>query len=85
MSVVNADDAPSVTQRIHSVTGDRDAEAKALAEHSDDRVDEEDAELAVARAHGDVTGGPTPHRDPEDLADPADARAAHEDRASPST
>jgi hypothetical protein len=71
------DDTPSARQLLHAATGDRDAEAKALADRSSEDVSEEDAKLAVERAHGDVHGGPKPERD---VASPEDAEAvAHSD------
>ena len=71
------DDSPSVRQLLHAATGDRDAEAKALADRSPDDVSEADAKLAVERAHGDVQGDPKPERD---VASPEDAEAvAHSD------
>jgi hypothetical protein len=42
---------PSVRQWLHSATGDRDAEARTLAEEAD--VSEEHAEHAVRTAAGD--------------------------------
>ena len=63
-------DAPSLRQRLHSATGDRDAEAAALADRSDD-VSEETAREAVRRAHGDVTDDG--HVPDADLATVADA------------
>ncbi len=47
------DDRPSIAQRLHAATGDRDAEAEALADRvEDDDVDLEAAKVAVNRAHG---------------------------------
>ncbi len=40
------EDEPSMHQKLHAATGDREAEARALAGRSDDEVTEEDAELA---------------------------------------
>jgi hypothetical protein len=71
------DDTPSVRQLLHAATGDRDAEAKALADR-DGSVSEADAKLAVERAHGDVTDKPKPE---SDIASPADAEDARADRA----
>jgi hypothetical protein len=45
-----------VRQALHVATGDRDAEAKALADRAGGEVDEEDAREAVRRTHGDVGG-----------------------------
>jgi hypothetical protein len=66
----NQDDKPSVRQLLHAATGDRDAEAKALADRADDDVDEDAAKVAVQLAQGDIHGGPKPERDvasPEDV------------------
>ncbi len=65
-------DTPSVRQLLHAATGDRDAEAKALADRADANIAEEDAERAVKRAHGDQVGEPSPDRD---VASPEDAEA----------
>jgi hypothetical protein len=67
---------PSLRQTLHNATGDREAEAAALADRAGDGVDEEDAETAVRRAHGDVHGG---EPSDSDIASPDDARRAHED------
>jgi hypothetical protein len=40
-------------QLLHAATGDRDAEAKALADRAGDDVSEADALVAVERAHGE--------------------------------
>lgn len=40
-------------QLFHNATGDRDAEAKALADRAGEGVDEADALIAVERAHGE--------------------------------
>jgi hypothetical protein len=72
----NDDDEPSLRQRLHAATGDRDAEAQALADRDDD-VEIDDAKVAVNRAHGHAV---------EDvdtdsaLASPEDAERAAEDR-----
>jgi hypothetical protein len=50
----DAADAPSLRQRIASATGDRHAEAKALANRAGDEVAVEEAEIAVREAHGDI-------------------------------
>ena len=71
------DDKPTLRQVLHAATGDREAEAKALADRADGDVDEEDAELAVKRAHGDVAGQEDPAK--SDLASPADAEAARQE------
>jgi hypothetical protein len=78
------DPKPSARQVLHAVTGDRHKEAEALADHSSDDVDVEDAETAVRRAHGDIDQDPA--RDPRlravesDLAKPDDAERVHEQR-----
>lgn len=75
------DDSPSLRQRLHAATGDRDAEAKALADRADD-IELDEAEQAVRDAHGD-TGRPRPmaeERHPDEaLALPSDAREVRED------
>jgi hypothetical protein len=73
-------DSPSLRQRLHAATGDRDAEAAAVADRRDD-VSEEDARQAVRRAHGDVAEeGYTPDAD---LATTEDAELVHEEREAP--
>ena len=72
-------DQPSIRQKVHSATGDRDAEAEALADRADDEVDVKDAKAAVARAHGDRGDDETPSE--RDLATPDDAAEAARDRA----
>ena len=71
------DDKPSLRQRLHSATGDRDAEAEALAERAPD-VTEEDAKEAVRRAAGDF--GADELAAPHDIATTDDARAARDER-----
>jgi hypothetical protein len=70
-------DSPSLRQRLASATGDRRAEAKALAGRAGDAVGPEEAEIAVREAHGDIEVGTT---DPGsevppsgELASPSDA------------
>lgn len=46
-------DEPSLRQKLHWATGDRDAEAKAVADRAPEDVSEDDAKVAVNRAHGD--------------------------------
>jgi hypothetical protein len=65
-------DQPSARQLLHAATGDRDAEAKALADRADADVREDDAKRAVELAHGDVHGEPKPD---QDVASPDDAEA----------
>src|SRR4051812_38933864 len=60
-------------QMLHAASGDREAEAKALADRSGGEVSEEEALIAVERAHGEL-------RDEEaegvELATVKDAQAA---------
>jgi hypothetical protein len=69
-------DDPSVRQLLHAATGDRDAEAAALADRAGEDVSEEAAKLAVRRAEGDVHGEPTPDHD---IATPEDAKQARDE------
>ena len=71
-------DSPSLRQRLHAATGDRDAEAGALADRSPDEVDEHDAKVAVNRAHGHAPEGVDTD---SEIASPDDAEQAHEDRS----
>lgn len=71
-------DKPSLRQRLHWATDDRDAEAKALADRAGDEVDEEAAKVAVGRAHGEVRDGVEPEKE-DDLATAEDAKTAAED------
>jgi hypothetical protein len=64
------DEGVTAKQLLHAATGDRDAEAKALADRADD-VDEDDAREAVGRAHGDLARDGKPE---SDVASPDDAR-----------
>lgn len=70
------EDEPSVRQLLHAATGDREAEARALADRADDEVSEDDAQVAVERAHGDVHGEPSAQRD---VAAPEDAKAVRDE------
>ena len=77
-------DKPSLAQRLHAATGDRDAEAEALRKHTDGDVDPDDAKIAVQRAHGEAGADiPMPVADhpDEELAVPSDAEAVHEERS----
>jgi hypothetical protein len=74
----NEDDKPSLRQRLHWATDDRDAEGKALADRAGEEVDEEAGRLAVDRAHGEVREGKEPGKD-DDLATVDDAKAAADD------
>ncbi len=69
---------PTVRQLLHAVTGDRDAEAKALADQSDDDVSEDEAKVAVRRAAGDIHAENRPEHD---VARPEDAKAVREERS----
>ena len=72
-------DRPSARQILHAATGDRDAEAAALAD-ADPEVSEHDALIAVQRAHGEAgTDAPTTDTD---LAHPEDAEAVRDERQS---
>ncbi len=79
------DERPTLSQALHSVTGDRDAEASALADRVDDATEddttendttEDDAREAVRRAHGDLGVDKTPSD--HDIATPVDAEAVHD-------
>jgi hypothetical protein len=67
------DDGVSARQLLHAATGDRDAEARALADRAGDDVDQDDARTAVGRAHGDLADDGKPE---SDIASPEDARDA---------
>jgi hypothetical protein len=71
-----ADDEPSLLQRLHSATGDRDAEAKELADRTD--VDLDDAKEAVNRAHGN---SPAPVTTEEEQATAEDAEQVERERS----
>ncbi len=81
MSSRDDNDENNVTARqlLHAATGDRDAEAAALADQSD--ADPDAAKLAVKRAHGDVSDRP---KIESDLASPDDVRVAESDHPNPS-
>jgi hypothetical protein len=68
-------DKPTVRQRLHWATDDREAEAKALADHAGNDVDDDAALAAVSRAHGERRDGKEPDKD-DDLATVHDAKAA---------
>ena len=65
-------------QLLHAATGDRDAEAHALADQAGPDVADDDAKVAVRKAHGDI---PDDDREPStsDVPEPEEAReeAAH--------
>lgn len=73
-----SDDDPSLLQRLHAATGDREREAEALADRSPDDVTLDDAKVAVNRAHGH---SPEHVETASELASPADAERAAEDSA----
>lgn len=80
----DASEKPSLGQRLHAATGDRDAEAEALRKHSPDDVDPDDAKIAVQRAHGEAGADipmPVAQHPDEELAVPSDAEAVHEERS----
>lgn len=68
-------DGGKIRQLLHAATGDRDAEARALADRAGEDVDEADAKRAVAQAHGDRTDRDVPDHD---VATPDDARTARD-------
>ena len=71
-----SEDKPSLRQRLHSATGDRDAEAKALADRAG--VDADAARTAVNRAHGEsIEDAHTANEE----ASPEDAREAEQERS----
>jgi hypothetical protein len=75
------DSVPSIHQRVHAATGDREAEAKVLAKDAGRNVDEDDARIAVRRAHGDLESPDDSAETSEhDIATPADAVRVHERR-----
>ena len=71
------EDRPTVRQILHAATGDRDAEAEALADREPE-VSEEDARIAVQRAHGEA-GANAPQTE-TDIAHPEDARQVRHER-----
>lgn len=75
------DDKPSLRQRLHAATGDRDAEAEAVADRADDEVSEEDAKVAVQRARGERGIGTEPEPENE-LVTVEDAEAVADERSS---
>ena len=71
------DDQPTARQILHAATGDRDAEAQALAD-ADPEVSEEDALIAVQRAHGEA--GPDAPQTKSDIAHQEDADEVRRER-----
>jgi hypothetical protein len=81
------DDRPGLRQRLHAATGDRDAEAEAVADRAAEAgtlVDVDDAKVAVQRSHGEAGAGEprpvTSHPD-EELAETSDAEAVARESA----
>jgi len=72
----DGEDVPSVRQRLHAATGDRDAEAQALADRSGDEVSVDDAKVAVQEAHGESVSGTVREHD---LATAEDAQEVAEE------
>ena len=72
------EDSPSLRQRLHAATGDRDREAEALADRAPDEVTEDDAKVAVNRAHGHA---PEDVQTDSELASPEDAERVAEERS----
>lgn len=72
---------PSLRQRLHAATGDRDAEAAALLDDAPAEVTPEEAKVAVQRARGEA-GADQPQTD-GDVATPADAEEVHEEHDRP--
>ena len=73
----DGDHHTTIRQKLHWATGDRDAEAEALADESPAEVTAEDAKVAVLRAHGDA-GVDEPGTE-STVATPADAKAVHDE------
>ena len=70
----------TLRQKLHWATGDRDAEAKALSDRAGDEVDEDDAQLAVRRAHGEIRDGAQDTVEGSEIASVSDAEHAASDR-----
>lgn len=68
-------------QFVHSVTGDRSAEAKSLNARSAHDSTEADARLAVARAYGETADEPTGREHIASIADAEHAQRQREDDA----
>jgi hypothetical protein len=73
----NRDERPTARQILHAATGDRDAEAEALADQ-DPAISEEDARVAVQRAHGEA--GPDAPQTDTDIAHTEDAEEVARER-----
>lgn len=83
----DAEDKPGLRQRLHAATGDRDAEAEAVADRvadeGEDDVTQRDAKIAVQRARGERgIGVGEPELDNE-LVTVDDAEAVAEERSDP--
>ena len=78
-------DVPSLRQRFASATGDRHAEAKALADRAGEGVGDDEAKTAVREAHGDIESGAesgaSEPRSQNELASAADAQAVRDRRS----
>jgi len=73
----------TVRQALHVATGDREAEAQALADRTGGAVDDADARQAVRRTHGDVAGGvPSGEHAESETATADDVRAVERDAQS---
>jgi hypothetical protein len=72
-------DRPTARQVLHAATGDRDAEADALADQ-DPGITQDDALVAVKRAHGEA-GSDEPQTE-SDLAHVEDAERVHRESGS---
>lgn len=70
---------PSLRQKLHAATGDREAEAEALAEQSRG-VDVDAAKTAVQKAHGDRQSSEATDSD-NDIASPSDAEESAGERS----
>jgi hypothetical protein len=77
------EDSPTLRQRLHSATGDRHAEAEALADRVGSNAGDA-AEAAVRQAHGDVVGeaSKSDSAKKHDLATTADLHAVQESDSS---
>jgi hypothetical protein len=75
----STDEVPTILQRVHWATGDRDAEAKELAKAAPDEVSQEDAKVAVKRAHGDVPSDRA--LDESEVATVEEAESVHEEKS----
>jgi hypothetical protein len=79
----DGDERPGLRQRLHAATGDRDAEAQALADQVDGEVDVDDAKVAVQRSHGEAGAGqprPVTEHPDEELAVPSDVEDVQQER-----